>query len=221
MPDLNAATFTAIQNGSVWAFALLFAAGVLSSIGPCAAPRILALSALILRSHHPLRITAAFLCGTLGVYAVLGVVAGGVIARLSAASTLLYVALALGALGGGIATIASARWHECHTDGPIAKENGSIGMAFAAGAGFSLMVSPCCTPILGVVLALSAFTASPLTVALMLVVFGIGHASTLLVACLAGRPLLAWFPRSRFAQGAQVVSGTLMLAIGAYYALLV
>ena len=221
MPDFNVASLQAMQGGSAWALPLLFAAGVFSSIGPCAAPRILALSALILRSNRPVQTTLAFILGTLGVYAAFGFFAGGIMARLSAASSSLYFTLALTAIGGGIVTVASAHWHECAAERPARKDTGSIGIAFASGAGFSLMVSPCCTPVLGVVLAIYTFRANAVALAAMLIVFGIGHAATVLLSCLAGRPLLAWLSRSRFAQGGQVVAGTLMLTMGAYYALLV
>jgi cytochrome c-type biogenesis protein len=83
------------------------------------------------------------------------------------------------------------------------------------------MVSPCCTPILGVIV---AYTSTHGNVAMgsgLLAVFGLGHAVPLIVALAGGRALVGRLWASRWAQGMQVGAGTCMMALGAYYALLV
>jgi len=219
MIDVNAVTVAAIATKSEWAYPLVYAVGVLSSTGPCAAPRVLAFSSFMLRSANPKRTAAAFLAGTLGMYAVLGYV-GGLVANLVGIASWVYGAIAVAAILGGIWTVIGASW--CEHDAPRpAKSGDALGAAFLTGAGFSLVVSPCCTPLIGVVVAYAGSMGGSWTAALLLVCFGLGHASPVFTAMIFGKRLAAFITTSRFSQGASVVGGTAMVALGAYYALLV
>lgn len=218
MVDLNAVALDAVAGGSPWAFPLVYAVGVLSSTGPCAAPRVLAFSSFMLRSKRPARTGVAFLSGSLFTYALLGLV-GGLVASLVGIASWVYGAIATAAIAGGIWTIVGASW--CSHEAEVEKKSDALGAVFLSGAGFSLMVSPCCTPLVGVVVAYAGASGGSLTAALLLVCFGLGHASPVFTAIIFGQRLTRWLAQSRFSQGATVVAGASMIALGAYYALLV
>ena len=219
MIDLNAAAVSAIAGKSAWAYPLVYAVGVMSSTGPCAAPRVLAFSSFMLRSQKPKRTAAAFLAGTLGMYGALGYV-GGLVANLVGISSWVYGVIALAAILGGLWTVIGASW--CEHDAPQPTKAGdAIGAAFLTGAGFSLVVSPCCAPLIGVVVAYAGSMGGSWSAALLLVSFGIGHASPVFTAMMFGKKLTSFLTTSRFSQGATVVGGAAMVVLGAYYALLV
>src|SRR5665213_359522 len=219
MIDLNAAAVGAVAGKSVWAYPLVYVIGVLSSTGPCAAPRVLAFSSFMLRSLHPRRTSVAFLSGTLCMYAALGFV-GGFVASLAGIASWVYGSIAAAAILGGLWTIVGASW--CAHEATVAPKSGdALGAAFLTGAGFSLVVSPCCTPLIGVVVAYAGAMGGSLSAALLLVCFGLGHASPVFTAMMFGQRLASWITTSRFSQGATVVAGAAMILLGSYSALLV
>jgi len=218
MPDLNAIAIGAVAKGSLWAFPLVYVVGVLSSTGPCAAPRVLAFSSFMLRARRPARTALAFMVGSLLTYALLGFV-GGLVAGLVGIASWVYGIIAAAAILGGVWTIVGASW--CSHDTEPVPKGDVLGAVFLSGAGFALVVSPCCTPLLGVVVAYAGASGGSLTAALLLVCFGLGHASPVFTAMVFGQPLTRFLAKSRFSQGATVVAGASMIALGAYYALLV
>jgi cytochrome c-type biogenesis protein len=217
--DATASAIGSLARGSAWAWPLVFIAGAVSSLGPCASPRLVALAALVVRSRHPHRVGAVFIGSTIATYACFGLV-GTAVADLVGCASWIYVGVALAALAAGTATLIGAAWHH-HAHVPQAPRRSALSAAFLAGVGFALMVSPCCTPILGVIIAASSLRGNvPLGIGL-LAVFGLGHAAPLLVVLAGGRAAVVHLWSSRWAQGMQVGAGTCMLALGAYYALLV
>lgn len=218
MPDLNAVALSAVAGRSAWAYPLVYVVGVLSSTGPCAAPRVLAFSSFMLRSRRPARTAVAFLSGSLFTYGLLGLV-GGLVASLVGIASWVYGTIAAAAIVGGIWTIVGASW--CSPATEVEKKGDVLGAVFLSGAGFSLVVSPCCTPLIGVVVAYAGASGGSLTAALLLLCFGLGHASPVFTAMVFGQRLTRWLAQSHFSQGATVVAGASMIALGAYYALLV
>jgi cytochrome c-type biogenesis protein len=159
--------------------------------------------------------------GTLGTYALFGF-AGSLLGSLVSYGSWIYGAVAAAALIGGVITLVGAVSHSHdHPDDTIAKNTEPLSAAFLAGIGFALMISPCCTPILGVILTYTALKANMLVASAMLVVFGLGHATPLLLVVFGGRRFTTRLWSSKFAQAAQVFAGTCMIALGSYYALLV
>lgn len=219
MPDLNATAIGFIVHGSWWAWPLVFLAGVVSSVGPCASPRIIALSALVLRSAKPVIVGTAFIGGTIGTYAFFGAV-GSLVADLVGYASWIYAGVAVAALAGGLVTLVGASAYR-HRHEDVRPARSAFSAAFLAGVGFALMVSPCCTPILGVIVTYTSLRGDVALGSGLLAVFGLGHAAPLLATLAGGRSFVGRLWSSQWAQGAQVVAGTFMIALGAYYALLV
>lgn len=219
MFDYAGAAVAAVAHGSPAAYALVYLAGLLSSTGPCAAPRVLAFASFMLRALHPARTSAAFLAGTLSTYALLGYV-GGLVSGLVGVASWVYGSIAAAALLGGLWTLVGARWC-AHDVPPAAARHDALGAAFLTGAGFSLVVSPCCTPLIGVVVSYAGALGGSLRAALLLVCFGLGHAAPVFATMLCGPRLSGWLATSRFSQGASIVAGAAMLILGSYYALMV
>lgn len=218
MPDLTQLATSALVARNPAVVLLVFLVGVISSAGPCAAPRVLAFGALTMRAAHPIRTALTFMSGTLGTYAFLGAV-GGAIESLIGISTWIYATVAAVGIVGGLWMLADAKWCD-HAAAEKAPANDALGVAFLTGAGFALMVSPCCTPTIGLVLAYSG-TTGPLVAAALLVAFGLGHLTPVFGVLLWGRGWVARLATSRWSQFASTVGGILMIVVGAYYAALV
>lgn len=197
----------------LWVGSAAFAAGVATSAGPCVAPRVLAGAALCAGTSgtaRRLRLVAfaAGVCAT-SAAAWLG---GAALRSATGGSWLLYAAVAIASLLAGIATLAGKE--RCEHD-----ERRSLagGAAFLAGAGVTLVSSPCCGPLSGIVGAGAGFSGAGPAVALG---FAIGHA--LPIALLGAgcarfeRRSCTWWPP----QATRTLAGALSLALGAYYGLL-
>ncbi len=217
--DLGAFAMGAVSRGTIYAYPSVFALGALSSVGPCAAPRIFAVSGLISEAKRPALIAGAFVAGTLLVYAMFACVSSYVAQLVSIAS---YVYAVVGALA-----LASALWMLAGAEFCVHRERtlsgGSVGAAFLSGAGFALLVSPCCTPIVGAIIAYSGAVGVhfPLASILLLVAFGLGHASPIFAVVAFGRRPFAWLAASRYSQITTMVMASLMLVVGLYYVALV
>lgn len=200
------------------AILLVFAAGCASSIGPCTAPRMIALSSLTfdVSAKVALSRTAAFIGGLACAYACFGVFAA-LAGRLSTISTYVYLAVAMGLAVGGIWTLCSPSpgHHSC----PHAKnaEAAAFGPSFLLGASFAFVLSPCCTPLLMGILAFVGSTGDTLYAASLLAVFAIGHAVPLIAASSGLRALQPVFARFQLEGSMSVISGTLMLSLAWYY----
>jgi cytochrome c biogenesis protein CcdA len=188
--------------------------GAATSLGPCVAPRYLALAALIggRRSLFP---TAAFTAGIVVAYVVLGT-AAGLLGAIVARTTAIDLALAATLIAAGIVTIV----REPHACAGEAHAVSPAGGAFALGAGSALVISPCCTPLLAAFAGLGTFQRDPLGASAYLAAFALGHAAPLALAGLLGSAP-ARSLRGLAASGAPaIVSGTLMIALGGWYGVL-
>jgi cytochrome c-type biogenesis protein len=201
----------------------VFAAGLITSVGPCVAPRYVAIAALAGRDRYPIVPTLAFVSGLIGTFVALGF-AGGLFGALSSSSSTIYVILAAALLGGGCIALARAvptdHAAACRPAGATNGARRSLGAVFLMGAASAFVVSPCCTPMIATVLATSTAAGKPLFGALLLASFGAGHALPLMFTAQIGSVAARLAP-SRFAeQGLAIVSAVLMLALGTYYAVL-
>jgi cytochrome c biogenesis protein CcdA len=199
-----------------------FAAGVLTSIGPCAAPRFIAVAAFAGQRRGMLRI-AAFVVGLAGAYLAVGF-AAGLLGTLTALSGVLYAVLAVGLVSAGCVALVRAESdgsesHACaHAD--THEPPRSLGAALLLGAGSALVVSPCCTPAIGAIAATSAALGKPLTGAFLLLSFALGHALPLVGAGSIAPALRKLLPRAVPAQAPAIVSAVLTIALGLYYGVL-
>ena len=222
MIDAVTAGLQAVATRSPLAYPLVFAAGAATSIGPCAAPRYVALAALVNASRRPSRIIAAFVAGLIGTYVVLGVAAGA-LGTLWSTSRFVYAALAVVLAVAGITTLlygggaahVHQRVHARHTGAQV-----SLGGTFLLGASSALVVSPCCTPIVAAIAGLTTASGhTPQGVAL-LAAFACGHALPIVFAGALGTRLASSLRQLATSHASATVAGTLMLALAAYYGVL-
>jgi cytochrome c-type biogenesis protein len=218
MIDPIAASVDAIARGDGARLPLVAAAGVLTSLGPCVAPRYVAVAAL-LGERRRTQTIAIFVAGMLAAYAGLAFGAG-VLAQFAAHASALYLALAA-ALGiAGVATLLRGAHVHRACDAHTARPQHPSGV-FCLGAASAFVVSPCCTPVVAAVLGMTALDANPFSRALLLGAFALGHAAPLFVAGSLSSVFARTFRSWNAGPAPAVVSGTLMLALGAYYGLLV
>ncbi len=219
MIDPVALSIDAIGRGDAGRLPLVAFAGAVTSLGPCVAPRYVAIAALLRERRRTLTI-AAFVSGMVTAYTAFGFGAG-LLAQITGRASALYVILAVALAAGGIITL--CRGSSCdHAHDPV-RGNAApnrLSAVFSLGAASALVVSPCCTPILAAVAGMSV-DANPATRAELLAAFALGHAAPLFavgtLGTLCARAFRAW----NASPAPAVVSGALMIALGAYYGLLV
>ena len=213
MIDVVASGLQAVAARSPLAYPLVFAAGALTGIGPCAAPRCVAVAALANASARPRCAIAAFVIGLVGANVALGL-AGGALGNLLAASGMLYVALALVLGVAGMLVLwrgDAAHLHDVRLRG------GSLGGAFLLGVSGALVVAPCCTPVLVSIAGLTTGGGPSVGAAMLLAAFGLGHASPVVGAGALGTRLARLLRRASASHAPAIVSGGLMLALAGYY----
>ena len=165
MIDAVAEGLRAVAMRSPFAVPLVFAAGVVTSAGPCVAPRYVAVAALANGARRPLLPTALFAGGLVAAYAVLALAAGAIgTLRLQSAwtygalSAVLVIAGAVTVLRGESAC-ADARACSHHVE---RGKPAPLGGAFLLGASSALVVSPCCTPVIAAIAGLTVAGTRPL-----------------------------------------------------------
>lgn len=195
------------------AFALAFGAGAVSSIGPCALPRCIAAAGMTAPTFRALASKFVVLqAGLVAGYCIVGL-GSAVLAAIVRHSMAFYVVLAGLLCVAGISMLLRDRVQCGHS----AERAGARSGTFLMGASFAFVVSPCCTP---VVLAVGTLSATPLYAAVLMAAFAAGHGVPMLAAMLGSQAV-----RQRLRSGiveriAASFSGTLLLALGAYYAVL-
>jgi thiol:disulfide interchange protein DsbD len=216
--DILGDALAAVAQRSGVAYPLAFAAGVSTSIGPCVAPRYVAVSALANASRRPMPIVGAFVAGVIGAYVALGL-AFGTLAALWSNSRLLYATLALALGGAGIATLLRSEV-SCDRHLPAPRRSASVGGAFLLGASSAFIVAPCCTPIVAAIAGFTTLGGRTAEGVGLLVAFALGHTSPLLAAGALGRTLARLFRGVSLSPASSVVGATLMLALAVYYGVL-
>jgi len=219
MIDPVALGVEAVARGDAARLPLVAFAGIVTSFGPCVAPRYIAIASLLGQGRRTLTI-AAFVAGMLTAYTALGFGAG-LLDQVAGHASALYAVLAAVLAGGGLVTLLHAPSCD-HAHHAIRNDVTShrLSAVFSLGAASAFVVSPCCTPVVAAVVGMTAGNGDPLSRALLLGAFALGHAAPLFLVGSFGsifaRPLRAW--NSCPAPG--VVYGSLMLALGGYYGLL-
>jgi cytochrome c-type biogenesis protein len=208
--------FHALTTRSPAAYPLLALAGIASGIGPCAAPRALALTALVHGSRRPLRTGAAFVAGVLCAYAAIALAAHTLAPY--AGSRVAYACAAIFFLLGGGWTLARAAHARCAAHAPDTVRVRSDGGALLLGASSALLASPCCTPALAAIAALGASGGGSAIGPVL--AFACGHAFPSVVAACAATRCASLLRAALTAQAPAIVAGTLALALACYYAVL-
>lgn len=193
-----------------------FGAGLATSIGPCVAPRYLALAAIVADASGRakwLRV-AAFVAGLVLCYGVLAVTAS-FIGTLVAFSPLIYLGLAACFLYVGLRALA-VRQSCTHQR----QQDRSAGRALLTGGALGLVVSPCCTPIVATMAGVASVSGSPLASFTVALAFALGHIAPLASVGL-GLPWSARLAAGPELQSASSVIGAgISLALAGYYGLL-
>ena len=213
MIDLLGEGLRAATAGSTWAAPLVFAAGLATSIGPCVAPRYVAVAALAGHARRPYAAAAAFAAGVVVAYVAIGS-ALGAIATLTAISPFVDAAMAAAFVAAGVFVLARSP-HACANE-----RRGATSGPFLLGVTSSLVVSPCCTPVIGSIAGLVVLGGRTLEGAAFLACFALGHVAPVFAAAFGSRRMIALpalAARTDIAGAGAVVGGTLMLALGAFY----
>lgn len=218
MFDPLAQGLAAANARSAYAAPLAFASGVVSSIGPCMAPRFLAVAGLAAGKPRvkAFALVLSFITGLVLVYAAFGAISA-LFRDAARFSTWTYGLVAAALAVSGIITL----WRDddcgCRPEyfaaaGPSA--------AFLLGASFALVVSPCCAPLVVGILAYTSSSGDALYSCLVLACFALGHALPILAAAFGVHGAANVFQRYAIRAGATVVSASLMLGLAGYYAVL-
>jgi thiol:disulfide interchange protein DsbD len=228
--DIVGEGLRAVADRTPVAYPLVFAAGAATSIGPCAAPRYIAVAALVSATRSPAHIVAAFVAGLASAYVLLGT-AAGLLGAVWSRSWILYAALACVLGAGGVITLFGGRRPCQPCEGANAANafeasacasqgRAGLGGAFLLGAGSALVVSPCCTPVVAGIAGLTAASGHTAAGVLLLATFACGHAIPVVAAGALGSRIASALRRIVASHAPAVVSGTLMIALAAFYGLL-
>lgn len=219
MIDPIAASAFAVAQRTAAAPFLVWLSGVVSSFGPCVAPRFVALAACSAQARSPRALLAAFIGGLVAAYASFGCAASLFVVA-HAASSKVYALVAAALFAGGAVTIVRADEGCCGAPSGRAPAR-SLGGVFLLGASFAFVLSPCCTPLVLMVLAYTSSVGDPLYGAGLLGAFGLGHALPLIALGAAGTGFASAVRRMIPEQAVSIASGALMVGLAGYYALLV
>jgi cytochrome c biogenesis protein CcdA len=217
MADVVSAALHGAGNASSTAPVLAFAAGAASSFGPCIGPRLLTLAALCSQRQGAARWMAAgiFTAGLCAGYAIIGTVADAA-GLASALSPAIYRTLAAAAVAGAAWTIVHRRQSDCcRREHRI---NGGLG--FFAGLASVCVTSPCCGPVGAALAGVAAAAAGPRYAAAIVLAFALGHVLPLAAIAAGSVRVRGAVARAAVSGAGATISGALMLATGAYYAVL-
>jgi cytochrome c biogenesis protein CcdA len=216
--DVLGEALRATASRSAFAYPLVFAAGVLTSAGPCVAPRYVALAALANASTRPWRVVGAFIAGLAGTYVVLGLAVTS-LGTLWATSRMTYAALAAAMVVSGVVVLFREPHAVCaaRCGDEAASARAGLGGTFLLGGSSALVVSPCCTPVLAGIAGLTASSGRVADGVLLSAAFACGHAVPLAAAGSLGTRFSSLLSRLGGSHAVATVSGSLMLALGVYY----
>ncbi len=218
MIDPLAAAIDAVARGNLAAFPVVALAGLATSIGPCVAPRYIAIAALLPARRRHVTI-ATFVGGMIVAYAALGL-GVGLLGTLVVHASALYAVLASVMVAFGANALLrrpSCAHPHAHPNARPLRWTG----AFSLGAASAFVVSPCCTPVVAAVASVSALDANPASRIALLVAFAVGHSVPLFFAAPSSALVARIAPFRPSGPAPALISGTLMLALGCYYGLLV
>lgn len=201
---------------SALAVATAFTAGLATSVGPCVAPRYLALSAIAARTTGRARWTriGSFVAGLLTCYALLGATAS-LIGQLIALSRVVYAVLALGFLAFGINALLVRRACEHALHAPPSSAG-----ALLSGGALGLVLSPCCSPVIAMLAAVGVSSGSPAASLGNAMAFAAGHVAPLITIGFGFSAAERFAPVRAFSEVGTTICGGLSLALAAYYGLL-
>lgn len=206
---------TSIQAHSPFALLFAFGIGVVSAAGPCTPARLVWLTNAAAGARRPWAFIAAFVGGTVCLYASFALV-GALADVMLHYQPWIYAIIGVTSIWFGIREIWQADYHE-HATGASGRPS-SLGAAFLQGLGFGALVQPCCTPVLFMV----ATTVAPQSIpyaALVLLAFGLGHGLPAFAVGPATR-FLHWLHDRGLSTTVAMALGGISIGIGGYFLLL-
>lgn len=216
--DIIHAALMDVAGRSLAGPAVCAGAGLVGSLGPCAAPRMIA-AAGIGSDRTPVRrrcrLMASLIAGICCGYVTLGL-AATVLLRMMQMVGILYVAMCVVLLFVGIKSIVAS---DGVTSGSgCCHGRGANGASFFAGMSFALVVSPCCTPIVAGIAAFAQANGDWIYSGLCMACFALGHSAPLAIVGFASLTLRERM--LRYAPAVGVINGALLLGLAGYYAVL-
>ena len=192
-----------------------FAAGLTTSIGPCVAPRYLALTAMVANTSGSARWIriGLFVAGLLACYALLATTAS-LIGVVTSFSRIIYLALAIGFLILGLHALVAREI--CTHSHP----QPSSGAAALSGGALGLVLSPCCTPVVAMMATVSASQGTFATSLAGVLAFAAGHVAPLATIGLGLGGAQRIVPIRVLSSAASTIGGALSLALATYYGFL-
>lgn len=217
--DAVAQTLRATSEASAYAFPLAFAAGAVTSIGPCVAPRFIAVAGLTCnrKVKSALALAGAFVGGLCAAYALFGAVAA-LLQHVVRFSSTVYAFIALSLFVAALVQL----WTDQPVDHvhEVTRPTTTAGAAFLAGISFALVVSPCCTPLVAGIIAYTSMAGKPLYGSAVLACFAVGHSLPVFAVAMGARECGLFFDRLAVRSAAKVLSAGLMLTLAVYYSVL-
>ena len=215
--DPVASGLRAVNEHSVLAIPLVFLAGLITSVGPCLAPRFIAAAGLAAHGDRKMAIArvGSMMAGLIATYALFGAMAPA-IARVGVFSTAIYVCVAGGLLLAGVRTLLLVPAKCGHSHPQVGRSGG----AFFLGVSFALVLSPCCAPVLLAIVTYTLSAGTPLYGCALLAAFALGHALPLALSAFGVHRAVTFGFGAFSREAAATVSGALMVALGLYYAAL-
>lgn len=211
MTNVADAAIGALAGGSPWAPIVAAVCGIATAAGPCAAPRVVALSTLTARGARCGKVAcaAAFVVGLCICYATLGYLAASA-GRVPSASSLAYDLTALGLCVAGVYALL--------VDRRASKASTSAG--FALGALCASAVSPCCTALIVPIVVAAAAAGQPAHAALLMACYSFGHVIPASATAIWARMRKTSGSASVFLSALRTVAAAVTLATGLYCAVL-
>lgn len=195
---------------------IAFSAGVVSSLGPCLGIRLAALSGLTSDLERGRRTLVVFSFAAGIVAACLAITCSvALLRRVVAASSVVYVVVAVVFIWYGLRSLIL---RVPHRHGGEKMPRASVAMPFLHGTGLGLIASPCCTPIIASLAMATALTPEHVGAIGTSIAFSSGHVSPILLLGLARRRLIRL--GDGFERAAEIVTGGVLVSLGAYYAFL-
>ncbi len=202
-------------SGSPASYLFALIAGAATSVGPCVAPRYVAVAAISngTRAGRLSRL-GAFVAGTIAFSVAIASI-GSLLIHIARFSPLVYWSLSFSLVVCGARGLWLGGGHACgRRDGSIP----STGGAFLLGAATSTTISPCCTPVLIAFGALGGASLTPERVVALMAAYLAGHIAPALLLYTSATAARAMTAVSRDA--AATVAAAVTIALGLYYAVL-
>ena len=212
--DILHLALESVAQQSAAALGFCFTAGLMTSLGPCVAPRLIAAASIAASTsgwRRRILLQISLAAGLCVGYLLVGVCAD-LLASLVSNVSVIYAVLAAALFIAGVRTIVTANGH----GGCITMPSQRFATpTFLFGVSFALVLSPCCTPIIAAIAQIAHFSGDWVFTSACIVSFACGHAVPMLCTGTCGIALRSSLVR--FESACSIVAGSLLVGMAAYY----